>query len=68
MVSPVTTGHASPAIKAADVNVELLQKDTVRVTPDNVAKALESAVGLNFDHYYKKKWLRTRRRGIPPTP
>ena len=68
MVSLVTTGHASPAIKAADVNVELPLKDTMRATPDNVAKALESAVGLNFNHYYKKKRLRTGRRGIPPTP
>ena len=67
MVSLVT-GHASPAIKAADANVELPLKDTVRATPDNVAKALESAIRLNFDHYYKKKWLRTGRRGIPSTP
>ena len=68
MVPPVTTGHVVPAIKAADMREGILQKDTVRATPDNVAKALESAVRLNFDHYYKKKRLRTGRRGTPPTP
>ena len=68
MVPPVTTGHVAPAIKAADMNEGILQKDTVRATPDNVAKALESAVGLNFDQYYEKKRLRTKRRGTPPTP
>ena len=48
MVPPVPTGHGALVIKAADMNEGLLQKD-VRATPDNVAKALESAVGLNFD-------------------
>ena len=68
MVPPVPTVHGTPAIKAADMNERLLRKDAVRATLDNVAKALESAVGLNFDRYYKKKQLRTKRRGIPPTP
>ena len=68
MVLPVTTRHVALVIKAADMSEGILQKDTVRATPDNVAKALESAVRLNFDHYYKKKRLRTRRRGTPPTP
>ena len=57
MVPPVPTVHGTPAIKAADMNERLLCKDVVRATPDNVAKALESAVGLNFDQYYKKKQL-----------
>ena len=68
MVPPVPTVHGAPAIKAADTNEGLLQKDVVRATPDNVAKALESAVGLNFDWYYEKKQLRTKRRGTPTTP
>ena len=54
MVPPVPTGHGAPAIKAADMNEGLL-KNSVRATPDNVAKALESAVRLNFDQYYKRK-------------
>ena len=68
MVPSVPTGHGALAIKAADMNEELLQKDVVRATPDNVTKALESAVGLNFDRYYEKKRLGTKRRGTPPTP
>ena len=68
MVPPVPTVHGTPAIKAADMNERLLHKDAVRATPDNVAKALLSAVGLNFNRYYEKKQLRTKRRGIPPTP
>ena len=61
MVPPVPTGHGALVIKAADMNEGLLQKDVVRATPDNVAKALESAVGLNFNRYYEKKRLRTKR-------
>ena len=68
MVPPVPTGHGALAIKAADMNKGLLQKDVVRASPDNVAKALESVVGLNFDQYYEKKRLRIKRRGTPPTP
>ena len=68
MVPPVPAVHGALVIKAADMNEGLLQKDVVRATPDNVAKALESAVGLNFDQYYEKKKLRTKRRGTPPTP
>ena len=68
MVPPVPTVHEAPVIKAADMNEGLLQKDVVRATPDNVAKALESAVRLNFDWYYEKKQLRTKRRGTPTTP
>ena len=68
MVPPVPTVHGTPAIKAADMNERLLHKDVVRATPDNMAKALESAVRLNFDRYYEKKQLRTKRRGTPTTP
>ena len=68
MVPPVPTVHGTPAIKAADMNERLLHKNTVRATPDNVAEALESAVGLNFNRYYEKKQLRTKGRGIPSTP
>ena len=57
MVPPVTTRHVALAIKAVDMNEEIFQKDPVKATPDNVAKALESAVRLNFNHYYKKKRL-----------
>ena len=65
---PIITGGTPPAIKAPAARMEHLQKDTILVTPDTVAKALESTVGLNFDHYYKKKKLRTGRREIPPNP
>ena len=67
MVPPVPAGHGALAIKAADMNEGLLQNDVVRAILDNVAKALGSAAGLNFDQYYEKKRLRTKRRGIPPT-
>ena len=67
MISTVPTVQRTPAIKAADMNKRLTHNNAVRVTPDNVAKALESAVGLNFDQYYKKRQLRAKRRGIPPT-
>ena len=66
MVPPVPIGHGALAIKAPDINER--QNDVVRATPDNVAKALESAVRLNFDRYYENKRLRTKRRGTPPTP
>ena len=56
------------AIKAADTNKESTHSDAVRATPDNVARALESAVRLNFDRYYQKKQLRAKRRGMSPTP
>ena len=68
MIPTVPTIQGTPAIKAADMKERLLRKDAVRATPDNVAKALESAVRLNFDRYYEKKQLRAKRRGIPPTP
>ena len=68
IVPPVPTGHGALVITAADMNEGLLRKDVVRATPDNVAKALESVVRLNFNQYYKKKRLRTKRRGTPPTP
>ena len=68
MIPTVPTIQRTPAIKAADMNERLPHKDAVRATQDNVAKALESAVGLNFDRYYKKRQLRAKRRGIPPTP
>ena len=68
MIPTVPTIQGTPAIKAADMNERLLHKDAVRATPDNVAKALESAVRLNFNRYYEKKQLRAKRRGIPPTP
>ena len=67
MIPTVPTIQRTPAIKAADMNERLLYKDAVRATPDNVAKAQESAVGLNFDWYYEKRQLRAKRRGIPPT-
>ena len=68
MVPPVPTVHGTPAIKVADINERLLHKDVVRATLDNMAKALESVVGLNFNRYYEKKQLRTKRRGTPTTP
>ena len=68
MVPPVSTVHGTPAIKAADMNKRILHKDVVKATLDNVAKALEPVVGLNFNQYYEKKQLRTKRKGTPPTP
>ena len=49
IVPPVPTGHGAKVIKAADMNEGLLQNNVVRATLDNVTKALESAVRLNFD-------------------
>ena len=66
MIPTVPTVQRTPAIKAADMNERLT--DAVRATPDNVAEALESTVGLNFDRYYEKRQLRAKRREIPPTP
>ena len=68
MIPTEPTIQTTPAIKEADMNERLTRKDAVRATPDNVAKALESAVRLNFDQYYEKRQLRAKRRGIPPTP
>ena len=68
MVPPVPAIQGTPVIKATEMDKRLLCKDEVRATLDNVAKALGSAVGLNFDRYYEKKQLRAKRRGIPPTP
>ena len=68
MIPTVPTVQRTPVIKAADMNERLTRIDAVRATPDNVAKALESAVRLNFDWYYEKRQLRAKRRGIPPTP
>ena len=49
MIPTVPTVQRTPAIKAADMNKGPTRNDAVRATPDNVAKALDSAVGLNFD-------------------
>ena len=68
MIPTVPTVQRTPVTKAADMNERLTRKDAVRATPNNVAKALESAVRLNFDQYYEKRQLRAKRRGIPPTP
>ena len=63
-----TVQRTTPVIRAEDANQESIRNDTVRTTLDNVARALESAVGLNFDRYYQKKQLRAKKRGMSPTP
>ena len=49
MMHTVPIVQRALAIKAADINERSPQNNVVRATPDNVARALESAVGLNFD-------------------
>ena len=68
MMTTAPTMQSIPVIKAVGVNGRSSHNDAVRATPDNVARALESAVRLNFDRYYQKKQLRAKRKGIPPTP
>ena len=68
MISQNTSRMTPPAIQAPGVSsLRVLPKDTIRTTPDTVAKALETTAGLNFDCYYKKKQSRTGRRMLPKT-
>ena len=68
MLTTSPTVQRTPAITTAGMSGISPHSDAVQVTLDNVARALETTVGLNFDCYYKKKQLRAKRKGMTPTP